>query len=655
MTDASQSSNQARYDNQVEQTAVKDIQAENITVGDITQTVNQFFQQRNDFFKRENLDEYDSIYFTSPIKIQEIIKTLYEQRLLVLGGIHPDKKELCWHLAAKLRKQINNSIPIWEWNGNSNPQSLVAAIRGEGDEELKNYKHATQIFVLTELKPQYNLSQIQQAVRKSKNYVIATTNVPINQWTTITEREKRLFWWEPSKEYPLYNPEDLGKALIQKLENKKSLNNEIKLYLQKTVAEKLNTVASVENCIQLLLAEKEISQEIVRKTVDIAKQDREISLKIWFRSLQIREQLLALSLSLFDGLFDDQFFAALEKVVKNVWQQRDSTLRALDYCDLENLGNYFKFSKITVYVNNSKGFKFVNTTDYPREIEISLIEIDRTEDRPLLFKVAWETHRRQIFTALSEIVEMVKESVEKPPYNWELYGNSIRSERLRNTISQTLSDIGLVSTSATNEVQQLLLRLASEPSFEVQDVAARAIARWYLDGREKEVFITLQNFWSIAIEKENNTQKTADWQNYIAATVALSVSYAAANVSSQEFSEKFLNWLKELSNNPSFIVRAYFGYHTLYYLVSLHLDQLQQMLKEWTQKYQELNQPIAVALARAYEARPNEVQKLLNSWYREASDKLSMSKKVAEISQYEHLLATVALTYGEIEFHGQGN
>src|SRR5919202_2470451 len=478
----------------------------NTTIGDINKTVIQYLQQQTDFVKGERLEEYKSPYFPSPKRADELIQNLRGQRLLVLGGNHEDQSDIALHLAVKLcdeiqpeLKSVHSSISVWEWNGSSNPQSLFTAIRGEGNEEVSNKKNGTKIFLLPDLQPQHNLNQIYKAAEKGKNYVIATTNVPLKKGK-MTDEQKLPFWWEPSDKSPLYQPDDLAKALIQRLKKKKSLTKDIESYIRIIIAQELKTVANVEACIQSLLSEKEpLSEEAVCKAVDSAKKNRKAFLETWFRTLESREQLLALGVSFFDGLFDDQFFAALEKVVRNVWQQRDSTLRALDYCDLENLGNYFEFSKITVYDSGSKGFKFVNAADYPMEIEVRVIEIRRTEDRRLLFKVAWDTHRRQILTALSEIVQMVKESVVKQPSNWELYGSSIRCDRLRHIVSQMISDLGLVSNSATSEVQEPLLQLAAYPAFEVQDVAATAMAKWYLYGREQELFGTLRRFYSLAI------------------------------------------------------------------------------------------------------------------------------------------------------------
>jgi hypothetical protein len=242
--------------------------------------------------------------------------------------------------------------------------------------------------------------------------------------------------------------------------------------------------------------------------------------------------------------------------------------------------------------------------------------------------------------------------VKKESNNWELYGNSIRRNHLHSTIAQTLSDIGLVSTSAIAAVKDTLLQLASHPTFEVRNVAAIALARWYLDGRDRELFATLGQFWSIAVETKPDSQETEEWQDYIGATVAMTISYAAVNAPHDQLLNEFLNWLKELSESKSFIVRAYFGYHTLSYLVPVHLPVMKEMLKEIAQKHPDLHDAIARSLALAYTVRPNEVQKILDSWYQQSRDNLSTSNNNAEI-KFGRLMATVALTYGEIEYDQQ--
>lgn len=643
----------------VQQTAdIKDIQSGRDTIiGDINKTINQYIQQQNDWVERESLEEYKVPYFPSPINIELLVKQILNQRLLVLGGDHEDKSDLALHLALKLREYIlisyshcsESSISIWEWNSSLNTQSLFAGIRREGIQELKKHKNAPGIFILPEIQPQHHLNQIHQAAVTGNSYVIATAKAPVDKWA-ITEHQKQLFWWEPSQETTLYKPQDLGIAIVDKLKDKK-LSSDVTLYLQQLVADKLQTFASVADCIQLLSNEKRsLSRETVLKAVENAQKGREINLKEWFRNLDMREQLLALGLNLFDGLFEDQFFAALEQVVRNVWQQRDSTLRALDYCDLENLGNYFEFSKITAYDYQPNNLKFVKTDEGAIEVEISRIEIRNPNNRRLLFKIAWETHQRLIVSTLSEIVQIVKESVTQEHSNWELYGNSIRRNQLHSTIAQTISDISLVSTSAIAAVKDALLQLASHPAFEVRNVAAIALAKWYLEARDRELLATLQQFWSIAVETKPDSQETEEWQNYIGSTVVMTISYAAINATNDIFKKEFISWLKELSESKSPIVRAYFGYHTLSYLVPVHLSNLQETLKEIAQNHSDFNDAIARSLLLAYKVKPQDVQEILDLWYKESQKNLSTANNNTAKIEFGRLMATVALTYGGIEY-----
>lgn len=647
----------------VQQTAdIKDIQSGGDTIiGDINKTINQYIQQQNDWVERESLEEYKSPYFPSPINIELLVKQIFNQRLLVLGGNHEDKSDLALHLAVKLREYIQilthsdeNNISIWECNSISNAQSLFAGVRREVSQEIKKNKNAPVILLLPEIQPQHNLNQIQKAADTGNSYVIAIAKVPLDKWA-VTDNQRTSVCWEPSLQ-PLYKSEDLGTAIVERLKDRTNrtkiqLTQDIELYLKQLVTTQFKTVTNVVDCIQLLGTEQKLlSRETVSKAVENAQKGREINLKEWFRNLKPPEQLLALGLNLFNGLFEDQFFAALEQIVRNIWQQRESTLRTLDYCDLENLGNYFEFSKITVYDYQSNNFKFVKTDDCAIEVEISRIEIRNPNDRRLLFKIAWEAHPRLIVSTLSEIVQIVKESVTQEHSNWELYGNSIRRNQLHSTIAQTISDIGLVSTSAISAVKDALLQLASHPAFEVQNVAAIALARWYLDGRDRELFATLRQFWSIAVKTQSDSQETEEWQNYIGSTVALTISYAAINATSAIFLKEFINWLKELSESRSPIVRAYFKDHTLSYLVPVHLSNLQETLKEIAQNHSDLNDAIARSLVRAYKVKPQEVQEILNLWYKQSLENLSTSNNSTEKIKFGRLMATVALTYGGIEY-----
>ncbi len=124
-------------------------------------------------------------------------------------------------------------------------------------------------------------------------------------------------------------------------------------------------------------------------------------------------------------------------------------------------------------------------------------------NRNKLFKIAWQTHRRQIINALEVLVDIVKESGLTKDYTlpekWDLYGEPIRSEKIRSAITNTFSSIGSISINA---VYSSLLRLATDQKFEVRAVAASVIASWYNTGKKEELFRILQSFYGIALEKE---------------------------------------------------------------------------------------------------------------------------------------------------------
>lgn len=633
--------------------AKHDVDAENIIGSAIgyNARVNNYYNQPAKFDKLENLEDYQPPKFPKPQNVDSSIEDLFNRNygVLILGGEHEDKKDLALYFACKL------GTTVLEWVKNESSQSLLAEIRRKGTDTGKKVPNNNKVFFLSNLSPQWINNEIQdllEAAKKGENYIVATTNA-------AELSDSKYLFWNTSDKTPKYKPQELASALIEKLkcENKLSNETELEKHIREAVEKKLETYTEVKNCFYSLCNKELIAEQMVDDAIDNVLKDKEISLKQRFDNLLPPKKLLLIGLSLFDGLLEEQFFVALEIVVKEVWQQRDPTLVALDYQDLEDLRNYYNSPPVTDYDRDSDGFKFFNAENYPIKFAINKIEI-RNSDRPRLLKIAWKTHRRQIINALEVIVSIVKESVEQKYGNWELYGDDFRQSLLHNTVSQTLSDIGAGEASAASEVRNPLLKLASYPKFEVKDVAAKAIARWYINysseqSQRKIFFATLIYFWSIATEKQEDASEIKELRENIGATVAMTISYAAINASSsKEFKDDFLNWLKELSTHPSRIVREHFGYHTLSYIVPIYiyLDELKESLKEWTQKYEELNHPIAVALARAHKEKPQEVKDLLEKWYNEAKQNMPEDKSD---TQNERLLATVALTYGEIDYEKQ--
>ena len=257
--------------------------------------------------------------------------------------------------------------------------------------------------------------------------IIISTEVPKESWK-LSGNSQKLFCDIPLE--GLYRPQDLNKYIIQQLNKLKKENNLPPIFQKqssinlnetvigelclKDIAQQLETLDYIDRFLQFVQQEKQnISQGRLEELIDLAKGNKDTIEQWYHHVLKPREQLLALGLSFFDGLFEEQIFASLEKIVEFAWQKRDPSLRALDYCDLDNLLNFFKFDDSRIISN------------IPQQ-------------RLLLLKVAWNSHRRQILSALSVMEWLVRNSVAGRDNNQELFGNPTKRKLLRIAISKNL-------------------------------------------------------------------------------------------------------------------------------------------------------------------------------------------------------------------------
>lgn len=633
----------------------------------VTNIYGDYLQQNPDFVELKNLeDEFQSNQFPSPEITNNLIEIIQKQNLLVLGGsLDIDKaglaRYLAWYLSQTRKREStsgNDDIPIKEWNRSSNPQSIDLTIQQEDKPT---------IFILSHVSPKdvnYNLPRIKEAAT-SRHYVLVSTDMSFASWK-LPYSVKPEFWQDLTTE-GLYKLEDLVSVLIEKLKNIVQKQGNAKKLLPRVlqdknfepeeqitddgfswqqIAEKFNTPNEIARFVELLCAEREAPKRVrIFELIEAAKNNKE-TIKRWYSTLlEPREQLLALGLSLFDGFFDDQLFAALDRVVKRVWWRRDASLRALDYCDLDNLRNFFSF---------------VETKSYGLKIESIL-----PEQRRMLFEIAWDTHRRQLLAALPVIEQFIKDSVAKTPQDQELYGTPVRREQVRTVIGDAISDIGLISTSA---VEETLLHLAANQEIAVQAIAAYAMARWLnypQYERDKELFKTIDNWQSQAriiglvnsILKGNDEKNTEEPQDYIRATIALTVGYAAQYYAPQQrsqnipgLSKELCDLLKKLSDDPNKLVRDRFCSYTLPLIVPLHIVQLRQMLHDMT-RHNDLIVAVARSLAHTYRKNPEAVMNTLHVWHEECKQLSPNDVNQKDSPKREQLLATVALTYGAIPYN----
>jgi len=656
--------------------AAGDFTARDSSTVNIGSTINNILSKKDcQFFRLKDTDlkNFDSPYFPILLQIDDLLNKLTTNQILLLGGTHEDKQEIAVHLAVKLKRYIEskssvpNGISILKWNSVSDYRGILAEIRGE--EEDDRTEKSIRIILLPDLKPDYigfDIDRIKQAIPNSHCYVIADTDKPLPDWTMAPQQQQNC-WWDTAN--VSYEPNSLAEAAVQRLaEAKINLDTTVESYLRQQIIQ-LNTVAKVKDFIQWLRNEEQLgnqdaadhkqplSQNAVDKALSQAQQDRSTTLDRWFRQLTPRRQLVVIGVTLFKNLFSNQFFVGLERVVEQTWRKRESSLRSLDYSDIELLGNYCEFVSGS-YQDSSRLFTHIDTEQQSTEFEVSQLKLRRHDEARVLFLVAWKTHQRHIISALKEMAQMVEDSVGLVYQNsieWELFSDEFQSQQLRDVVGQTLSEIGLISLSATNAVQNILLSLAANDSIEVRDVAAKAIASWYPDN-PKQFYETLQRLYSVAVGKYLNSPNLA---NSIGATVAMTISYATLSDSPNNLSEKLRNWLNELSESKSFAVRAHLGYHTLAFVIPRHFQQLKVFLKTLTEKYGGLEEDNGLAnaigwsLAQAYKEYPTEVmdliEELFQNWKRIIPKLITKTESIEANKLRDYKANVIAITLSEIQ------
>ncbi|HEY9829890.1 MAG TPA: HEAT repeat domain-containing protein, partial [Stenomitos sp.] len=635
------------------QSAASNLQAgRDITIESISQSI--ITNQAKPEFFEPKLEQFKPPNFISPKVTPNLIQLLVEQNLLLLGE-SPDiddkaglARHLAWRLSKKLQQQPTSAaqkIPIKEWCRSSDRPSFDVALQET---------ETSTIFILPQILPlhiEQDLCQLQRTAFSNGHYIIASTNIPKSSWKLSDSESK--FWPELSAEVS-YSTDDLAQLLIKQLKevNKplppglldENLETDLKIgdSTLREVAQRLKTPERIARFVELLSAQKEsFSKEAIGKLIELAQNNKEV-LRQWFHKiLKPHEQLLALGLNFFDGLFDDQCMAGVGELVEHEWHRREPFLRALDYCDLDNLHNFFRLVEIQA--------------EKTRKFESSL-----PEQRRMLFEVAWDSYRLRLQTALPVMVQLVEKSVSPKSYERTVYGirvgqnlysTDLRRKQLRSVIAEAVSDIGLIDNQ---EIQETLLQLAAHSNPGVQAVAAQAMERWREYGRDRELFDTLK----ILLNSERrNEKKGENPKDNILSTIALTIGYAAKYDTPQKLpessglSEELCHFLKQLSENPSPSVRRSLGLWTLRMVVPLHLVQLRDILRDMT-RHTDLIPYISESLREAYLKNSEQVLTTLDLWYAECLQTLPQLPQFIEqetIPLRQTLLATVALTYVRIQ------
>jgi len=593
----------------------------------------------DDYFFSPNLEPFYVPFDQQPKETNIWMAKLVKERILFLSF-----EEKIDDLPILLKAACVFIADFKKYSGNdmSVKQNMSGIDLNKVIESLHKASEAT-LFILSSVNPQdigFNLEILKKYALNLKHYIIIATYLPIDTWKIkphITHCAYRV------EGEDLYGLENLMKIFIKKIKDSDQLKG--KILVPGKVEERLiaSYPSSIKDILILLATPENISIfiELLESKSDITGKDiegyisfirgNEKALEGWYLKLANRDQMIALGLSLFQGIFDDQFFLIFRIVVERCWHWRDETLRAVNHKDITSLANIFTLNKTKTY-GKRLGSRFPN-------------------HRMLFIQIVWENYQRQLIDALPVLVEIVKDSIKVQNDNWHLYGTETRREQVRNVISEIISDIGLIDVHV---IYDSLFHLIAHDSVSVQNVAAKAIARWRAYGKDELVFDTIKYLQfnsrsdnSIkSIIAMNSYNKTA--YEYIQAAVALIVGHAIVHDNVSNLDDRLKSFMSSISNIESSFVRNRFKNYALKNLIELHLSEAKGIIHDISCYHPSLHYSIAKLLARAYKENHEEVASVLCRWHKECVDSTQSDNYAKNRSLRDRLFELVVHTYGEI-------
>jgi hypothetical protein len=186
-------------------------------------------------------------------------------------------------------------------------------------------------------------------------------------------------------------------------------------------------------------------------------------------------------------------------------------------------------------------------------------------------------------------------------------------------------------------------------------VAARAMARWRQYDKHDQLFARLEAWQQDAYARrfiralfQQQQRQTSNPEDYLRATIALTVGYAGRYDPANRLAKNLLDRVEEFAEDSAPVVREAFGSWTLPLLVPLHAQLLKDPLKGMT-RHLELTGAIARSLAIAYRADPETALKILDEWFEEASAMKPTRNRSQAPGEREKLLLTVVFAYGLLD------
>lgn len=649
----------------------------------------QYVAQETLFFEPDLSNVEPPAWTTTP-KAEELARALARDRLIVLAGQGLDEKTMvARHLAWLLRQELPGEVRVREWYRSSDPQKIETAF----------HETATTILLLPQVQPHHighRLSELGRLLHTRRNFTIITTEGVKADWGIRSGAPEETFWHELSWE-TYYGRAFLAENLAARLRAQagrlpewvpKEPEADTLLCEGLTVKEaaaRLKQPDRIERFVEWLSLEGPHARSLLAQLEQLAGDSSAIFR--WYGELQPADQLFVLGLVLFDGLPDDQIFAAVELLVAEAWRRTDPNLPLFDYRDLNRVGAYIHLTEA-----GEDGARIETTSGGKRDA---------------ILRAAWEFQRRRLLAVVPAMTRLIKSfsplkpisqeeanGLEGSDSSWrrqleqvgpssekaqkkkdrkkaektkedepedrdswrftqgperELFSSPRRAQQLQQTVIESLSQIGLLSFHA---VEASFLELAVEGSVEVQTVVAKALAAWRGKSEHEKLFKVLGDWWEAGARttlpkalSQKNIQ-SADPLAAIRATVVQAIGYAVQYDPPNQLSPVLLGLLNVAVMDMQPAVRQRVLEVTLPLAAASHPVQLEELFRQRLSQDQEQMFAIAFGIAMAFSLHPEDALSVIERWHIIVRSHGPREPGDLSITPRDRLLSAVALAYG---------
>ena len=548
--------------------------------------------------------------------VEEWFKTLYNQRLLLIHA--PDSMDcepLARFLAASFQQVFNKKYPsrtpiqAVEWNYEHDVAQLTKKLADVTDS----------VIVFRELFPhqiQHSLDRLINLLQHYQQFAIILTALPRDLWNLGLHDSS----WIELDPATMYNDAGLAELLLHYVYiNRDDFKHQVirdQLHVDypllnqqnetiREIASTLGNPSAVATFSQLLAGHN--GSLNLTKLIQDANTAKPL-LQTWFYGrLNERERLLAIGMSMFEGCYDDQFFAAFNAIAAAGWAKRDGSLNFIEYSDLDNLSGFFRFVRYGAKAT-PKMYGMIS------------------QQRFQILAMAWQTHRRLLLTALPVLLTLVEQSTAPVPTQNTLFGTSNRIATLRNAISDTLSDVARIAQNdhTFHEIELMLVDWMTHSNDTVQAVAGKAIARWRVFGEDSRCFDLLDAWYVDAGNRLKEyvnyrfkqTERDDDGFMALQSAIAVIVGYAALLDRANAVDRRITDWIDKLLPQNYRLVRSRFQKYIVEQAMANHIRAFSGELRTMA-SYTDAHGSIGTCVSQAYKNDNDGTIQLLHQWYQD--------------------------------------